>query len=45
VQLVELNDYLDFVSKECPIPAGKMARLAAKRQLEDLARSRRAFQK
>jgi transcriptional regulator with XRE-family HTH domain len=39
-QLVELNSYLEFVATECKIPAAKITRLAAKRQLDDLARSR-----
>jgi hypothetical protein len=39
-ELVELNAYLEFVATECKIPAGKHARLACQRQLDDLARSR-----
>jgi hypothetical protein len=37
-QFRELNDYVQFVSEQL-IPAGKYARLACKRQLDDLSRS------
>lgn len=38
-QMIELNDYVNFVSTKCRIPAGKPARQACQRQLDDLAKS------
>lgn len=38
-QFEQFNDYLQFVSEHALIPAGKFARLACKRQLDDLSKS------
>lgn len=38
-QFREFNDYLAYVSEHALIPAGKHARLACKRQLDDLSKS------
>jgi hypothetical protein len=38
-QFRQFNDYLAYISEHALIPAGKLARLACQRQLDDLARS------
>jgi hypothetical protein len=38
-QFRQFNDYLAYVSEHALIPAGKYARLACKRQLDDLSKS------
>lgn len=38
-QFREFNDYLAFISERALIPAGKFARLACQRQLDDLSKS------
>src|SRR5512133_364738 len=40
-QYEQFNDYLEYVSTKCRIPAGKAARQACARQLTDLAESHR----
>jgi hypothetical protein len=39
-QLVQMNDFLEYVSSRCLIPACKQVRQACQRQIDDLQRSR-----